>query len=338
MYLVSSMNRVYRIEDFDYDLPESLIAQKPAKSREGSRLLICNRANGTLTDDYFYNLAQYLEPQTCLVVNNSKVEECRLIFGALEIFVLKNVDRYRAVAMVRPGKKFKRGAQVALMEDLFVYVDEVTDEGHRILRFSEPLDSKKIATHRHIPLPPYIRQDDSLKKRYQTRYAKPLGSKAAPTAGLHFSDSLLRNLKKDFGFAEVTLHVGLGTFAPISNNDIAKQKLHSEYYEISQDATIMLEKAHHVTAVGTTTLRTLESASSRGRKIIKPSSETSIFIQPGYNFNMVDSLITNFHLPKSSLLMLVAAFMGYDETMHAYHHAIAKKYRFFSFGDAMLIV
>lgn len=331
----------YTLSDFDYDLPEELIAQVPAQPRDHARLLVYNRTTGSLTDDYFYNLLTYLPKQTTLVANNSKVEKCRLLFdgGNKEIFILESVNNNTVRALVRPGKKFKKGRSVTLSDSISAKVTEIDGEGIRTLRLDPDLSNPVYQEHRHTPFPPYIEQNESLSKEYQTVYAQDLGSKAAPTAGLHFTDSLLQDIT-DAGicWAEVTLHVGLGTFAPVKDENIDEHIMHSEQYELDEKTARQLRKAKHITAIGTTSIRVLESVFKKHARFKAERGDTDIFIRPGYSFKAVDALITNFHLPKSTLLMLVAAFTGYDEMKRIYQHAVHEAYRFYSFGDAMLIL
>jgi S-adenosylmethionine:tRNA ribosyltransferase-isomerase len=343
---------MYSLKDFDFILPEALIAQSPAHPRDHARLLIYNRVDKTITDDYFYNLLNYLPADTTLVVNNSKVEKCRLRFGAMELFVLETMNDRTLRAMVRPGRKFRLGAEVVLAPGVSARVMAIEDDGLRTIVLNMPLDDARLDAFRLTPLPPYIAQDESLADEYQTVYADPLGSKAAPTAGLHFTKELLDKVRKSHEIAEVTLHVGLGTFAPVKSEDLSKHQMHAEWYQISTPAAEILNRSRHITAVGTTSVRTLESArqkalsmTTQGGKTASKApwsptaDDTAIFITPGYSFTAVDALITNFHLPKSTLLMLVAALMGsVDELHRVYAHAIEQKYRFYSFGDAMLIV
>ncbi|WP_103664223.1 tRNA preQ1(34) S-adenosylmethionine ribosyltransferase-isomerase QueA [Gracilimonas amylolytica] len=331
----------YTLSDFDFDLPEKLIAQSPANPRDHARLLVYDRETGKITDDHFYNIGNYLPDHTNLVVNNSKVEKCRLLFdeGKKEIFVTSARNNRMVEALVRPGKKFKAGKTVKLAEGVTATVTHVADDGLRTIELSCDLDDPRLEPFKHTPFPPYIDQDESLSGEYQTVYAKDLGSKAAPTAGLHFTDPLLKKLD-DQGIAkiEVTLHVGLGTFAPVKTEDISEHKMHSEWFQLEEEQCKTLNKAEHITAVGTTSVRVLETASDEQRHFEPRSMDTDIFITPGYDFKAVDALITNFHLPKSTLLMLVSAFMGFDEMKKVYKHAIENEYRFYSFGDAMLIL
>jgi len=322
------------LKDFDFELPEKLIAQKPASPRDHARLLVYDRKTKKITNDYFYNIEKYLNPDTTLVINNSKVEKCRLKIGSCELFVIDTINPTTITALVRPGKKFKVGKHD--IEGLEIEVTEIANDGMRTIKLSKPLDDTFFDKYRLTPLPPYIAQDESLAEEYQTVYAKPLGSKAAPTAGLHFTPELLNSIKAQHDVAEVTLHVGLGTFAPVKTDNIEEHKLHEEHFYISKEVADTLNKAKNITAVGTTSVRTLESATF---PYSETDSATSIFIKPGYKFQHVDSLITNFHLPKSTLLMLVATFMGsVEELKRVYEHAIKEEYRFYSFGDAMIII
>lgn len=329
------------LDDFDYDLPEELIAQKPAAPRDHSRLLIYHRSTQKITDDYFYNIGEYLPEETSLVVNNSKVEKCRLLFnqGKVEIFVTKAMDDKTVEAMVRPGKKFKPGKKTELTDKLSAETKEVTEDGLRIIKLSHSLDDPAFDTYKYTPFPPYIERDETLADRYQTVYAKDQGSKAAPTAGLHFTPELLEKLgNQGIEKKEVTLHVGLGTFAPVKTEKIENHIMHSEWYQISKEQADSLNQSKSITAVGTTSVRVLESAPKKEGKFKACSGDTDIFITPGYEFSSVDHLITNFHLPKSTLLMLVSAFASLEEVKRIYQHAVKEEYRFYSFGDAMLIL
>ncbi|MCC5941318.1 MAG: tRNA preQ1(34) S-adenosylmethionine ribosyltransferase-isomerase QueA [Balneolaceae bacterium] len=331
----------YSLIDFDYHLPEELIAQKPATPRDHSRLLVYNRSTGKITDDYFYNIGHYLPSNTSLVVNNSKVEKCRLLFneGKIEIFVTKTVTDRVVEAMVRPGKKFREGKETELLEGITAKTVHIAEDGIRTIELSHSLDHPKLEPYKYTPFPPYIERDESLADRYQTVFAKYEGSKAAPTAGLHFTPELLAKLEKaGIEKKEVTLHVGLGTFAPVKTESIEEHVMHSEWYRITGEQAEELNRSKSITAVGTTSVRVLESAADESGTFTARSGETDIFITPGYRFRSVDHLITNFHLPKSTLLMLISAFAGFDETRKIYEHAIQQKYRFYSFGDAMLIL
>ena len=328
-----------QLSDFDYRLPKELIAQAPARPRDHARLLVYDRLSGHITDDFFYNLDKYLVPGSSLVLNDSKVEKTRLRIGNVEIFVVETVNPSTVRARVRPGKKFQLGSQISLplkSGKLEVRTLDIDNEGIRTLQLGLPVGSPKLDDFRLTPFPPYIAQDESLAAEYQTVYARPLGSRAAPTAGLHFTAAQLAKLSTTHPVVKLTLHVDLGTFAPVKNQDITSHKLHSEEFFVSAQAAKALNQAKHVTAVGTTSLRTLESLK---RPFKKTAGATDIFITPGYKFKNVDSLITNFHLPKTTLLMLVAAFVGSGAELHRiYQHAIDKKYRFYSFGDAMLVI
>lgn len=331
----------YTLSDFDYHLPEQLIAQSPASPRDHARLLVYDRSTAKITDDYFYNLGQYLPTETTLVVNNSKVEKCRLLFdeGKKELFVTSVRNNNTIEALVRPGKKFKEGKEIELVKGITAKVTHIADDGLRTLTLSCDLDDPKLDPYKYTPFPPYIEQDESLSDEYQTVYAKDLGSKAAPTAGLHFTDELLDKLDKSgIKKTEVTLHVGLGTFAPVKTENLEEHHMHSEWFQLERKTCEALNASEHITAVGTTSIRVLETAAEDGRKFIPQSNETDIFITPGYKFKATDALITNFHLPKSTLLMLVSALMGFGEMKRIYDHAIKEEYRFYSFGDAMLIL
>lgn len=327
-----------------FDLPKKLIAQFPASPRDHARLLVYERATGIISDDFFYNLLKYLPGPTCVVVNNSKVDHCRMLFedGKREIFILESVNDRTVRALVRPGKIFKLGSVVQLSSSVSVEVTHVDADGIRTLVFSEPLDHPELLAAQHVPLPPYIAQNDTLAAEYQTVYAKTAGSKAAPTAGLHFTPELETVVKKQRDWAELTLHVGLGTFASLTDEQLAAGRLHSERYEVEEDIYEKIKAASHVTAVGTTSVRTLETVFQQGSTLQQGSSlqgSTDILIQPGYEFRRVNSLITNFHLPGTSLLLLVEAFVGSEnELQKIYDHAIQDEYRFYSFGDAMLLL
>lgn len=328
-----------KLNDFDFELPPRLIAQAPARPRNHARLLVYDRKSQQISDDFFYNIDKYLIPATTLVLNNSKVEKNRLRFGPVEIFIIETVNPTTVRALVKPGRKFKIGGKLDIPlhgTDLEVKVMDVDEEGIRSLQLSLPIDDSRLDEHRLTPFPPYIKQDESLSRQYQTVYAEPPGSKAAPTAGLHFTAHQLKQLSKQHPLTKLTLHVGLGTFLPVKTEDISRHVMHSEQYLVSGETAAILNRAKSLTAIGTTSLRVLESI---GPKFTEASGSTDIFIRPGYSFRSTDSLVTNFHLPKSTLLILVAAFIGsIDETMRIYEHAITAEYRFYSFGDAMLIL
>lgn len=326
------------LDQLHFELPQGLIAQKPANPRENARLLVYKLKTAQLIDDYFYNLLNYLPTNTTLVLNNSKVEKARLKFGLREVFIIKQLGSRRAEALVYPGSVFKLGASVRLAKNVTAIIVEILEDGRRVLDFSCLLSDAKLEPYRQTPLPPYIKPDPKLAGEYQTVYAKEGGSVAAPTAGLHFSEKFLAKVKKQVEVAEITLHVGLGTFAPLRQENFATGRLHEETYEISPIVAQQLTMAKHITAVGTTTLRALESNVSSDRVFNSGKFATEIFIQPGYTFKAVDALVTNFHLPQSSLLLLVAALVGVEETQRIYRHAIKQRYRFYSFGDAMLVL
>ena len=336
--------------DFDYELPEELIAQTPLKDRSSSRLLVVNRAEKSFEDHTFIDILEYLNPGDALVLNETKVLPARIYgtkpdtSGAVELLLLKDLGNDTWECLARPQKRLKIGTEITFGKDLLKgTVVETKEEGITIVRFTyqgvflEILD--QIGA---MPLPPYIHEKLKDQGRYQTVYAKNLGSAAAPTAGLHFTPELLKKIEeKGVKIVRITLHVGLGTFRPVQVDDIKDHKMHTETYEISEEASKSLNEIKHnggkIIAVGTTSVRTLESNLKNHEKFTPECAETSIFIYPGYKFKAVDGLITNFHLPKSTLIMLVSAFAGKDLIMDAYHHAIEEKYRFFSFGDAMFI-
>jgi S-adenosylmethionine:tRNA ribosyltransferase-isomerase len=341
---------MYTLNDFDFHLPEKLIAQRPVSPRDHARLLVYDRSSNSITDDYFYNLGKYLVPETTLVLNISRVEKARILIGTTEIFVLRQLDTNRAEVLVRPGKKFRPGKIFEVTTGVTVETLAVQEDGVRIVKANPGFDHQVWDQWKLTPFPPYIKQDESLAEEYQTVYAKDEGSKAAPTAGLHFTERLLNELQKSgFGIQELTLHVGMGTFAPVKVDNIDDHIMHSEWFSIHENTAGALTSAKHITAVGTTSARTLESIVSGGhlsrteftdkrkRTFDAGSGSTDIFIKPGYTFKAVDSLVTNFHLPKSTLLMMISALIGLDEMHRMYEHAIREEYRFFSFGDGMLI-
>lgn len=337
------------LSDYDYYLPEELIAQHPAVVRDQSRLLVMDKASGAQVHRKFYDLPQYLRPEDTLVFNDTKVIPARLIGcktgtgGKVEVFLLHRLAEDRWEALVKPGRKLRPGTTVTFSDDLSCEILAVTDFGGRIVRFVfDGIFEEILDRLGETPLPPYIHAKLTDKDRYQTVYARERGSAAAPTAGLHFTDKLLQEIKQQgINLAFVTLHVGLGTFRPVSVEDVASHKMHREYYSISPETAIVInktkEKGGRVIAVGTTAVRTLETMAVDGQ-VTAGSGWTDIFIYPGCKFQIVDALVTNFHLPKSTLLMLVSAFAGRENTLAAYREAVAQEYRFFSFGDAMLII
>ena len=340
-----------RTEDFDFILPEELIAQHPLEQRDHSRLLVLDKHTGSIAHRRFDNILEYLQPGDVLVVNSTRVIPARL-FGVkmggtahIEVLLLKPVENQPACweVLVRPGKRVKQGAQVDFGNGRMIgTIIEETDSG-RIMQFQyEGIFNEILDELGTMPLPPYIKEKLADQERYQTVYAKERGSAAAPTAGLHFTKELLAQVRANgVEVVEVLLHVGLGTFRPVQADDILEHKMHSEYYRITPEAAAAINKAldegRRIIAVGTTSTRTLESAAQNGR-VVPGEGETSIFIYPGYQFQILSGLITNFHLPKSTLVMLVSALAGREHILHAYAEAIKERYRFFSFGDAMLII
>lgn len=332
------MSHQSNYKGIDFQLPEELVAQEPVSPRDSAKLLVYSRADESIRHKKFSDLPDLLQSSTAMVVNETKVDDCRYLFddGKTEIFVIQKLDDRRVIAMVRPGKRFKLGAEVKLDASLSCVVKAISPDGHRTIEFNVSHDSEALLAHAHVPLPPYIAQDDSLALEYQTVYANNPGSMAAPTAGLHFTDELLTRIGLTHDIIGVDLKVGLGTFASLTEDNFSRERLHEESYTVSPDAAESLLAAKHVTAVGTTSLRTLESIKFDG---LPKSGNTDIFIQPGYKFRNTDSLITNFHLPGTSLLLLVEAFIGDRAEMERiYKEAISMKYRFYSFGDAMLIL
>lgn len=336
------------VKDFDYKLPKDLIAQRPIEPRDHSRLLIVDKYTGALEHRHFYDLPSYLRAGDVLVFNDTRVIPARLHgikeTGAhAEVFLLTRINTTDWEVLVRPGKRLRVGAKIMFSDELTCQIIANTDFGGRIVRFSfEGIFEEILDRLGETPLPPYITVPLENKERYQTVYSRERGSAAAPTAGLHFTKELLQKIK-DNGCEEVfvTLHVGLGTFRPVSELNIEDHKMHREFYTVSSEAAAAVNKAkiegRRIIAVGTTAVRTLESAGKEGN-VKAGSSWTDIFIYPGYTFRFVDALITNFHLPQSTLLMLVSALSSRDIMLAAYKVAVEEKYRFFSFGDAMFIV
>ena len=337
-------------QDFYYDLPEELIAQDPLEDRSSSRLLVLDKETGATSHHIFKEITGYLKEGDCLVINDTKVIPARLIgakegTGAkIEILLLKRKENNIWETLVKPGKKAKVGTRIVFGEGLLVgEVVGIVEEGNRLVKFEyEGIFEEILDQLGQMPLPPYITHQLEDKNRYQTVYAKHTGSAAAPTAGLHFTPELLKKVKEmGVEIAEVTLHVGLGTFRPVKETDVLKHHMHSEFYRIEQSEADKInhakETGHRVIAVGTTSTRTLEAASDENGFLRETSGWTEIFIYPGYRFKVIDSLITNFHLPESTLVMLVSALAGREHVLNAYEIAVQEKYRFFSFGDAMLI-
>lgn len=340
-----------KTSDFYYDLPENLIAQTPVEPRDSSRLMVLHKTSGKIEHKIFKDLRDYLEPGDCLVINDTRVIPAR-IYGVkeetgavVEFLLLSQKENDVWECLCKPGKRAKTGTRFSFGEGKLlgevVAIDR--DEGNRFVKFS--CDGNIYAVLDEIgsmPLPPYIKEKLEDKERYQTVYSKELGSAAAPTAGLHFTPDMLEEIrKKGVNIAEITLHVGLGTFRPVKVEDVTKHKMHTEHYIVPQEAADMINRTKknkgRVIAVGTTSCRTIESVAAKNGCICADEDDTSIFIYPGFEFKCMDALITNFHLPESTLIMLVSAFAGYDNIMNAYNTAVKEKYRFFSFGDAMFI-
>lgn len=340
-----------KTHDFYYDLPQELIAQTPVEPRDHSRLMVLDRRTGQVEDRHFYDLVDYLKEGDLLVVNNSRVLPARLYGKKLEtgshmeLLLLEQKGNLLWETLVKPGKKAKPGARFSFGDGLLTgEIVEVKEDGNRLIQFScEGNFFDVLDQIGQMPLPPYITEKLQDKERYQTVYSKETGSAAAPTAGLHFTEALMDKLRaKGVKIAEVTLHVGLGTFRPVKAEEVTDHKMHSEHYCLPQETADLINQTKAnggwVIAVGTTSCRTLESVATFRGKIEACEGYTDIFIYPGYQFKVLDGLITNFHLPESTLIMLVSAFAGYDHVMAAYRHAVEDKYRFFSFGDAMLLV
>ncbi len=334
--------------DFYYDLPQELIAQTPVYPRDASRLLHYNRKTDVLCDKHFYDLADILQPGDLLVVNNTRVINARMYAfdekgRKYEVFLLKRIDLTKWEALLKPARKAKIGSKLVVNEELSLTVEEIVENGVRVIDFSfEGVFEDILSRVGEVPLPPYITEKLDDKERYQTVYAKNLGSSAAPTAGLHFTTDLIQKLKeKGVDFAEVLLHVGLGTFRPVKTDNILEHHMHSEYYEVNEETAAKINKAtaegRRVIAVGTTSVRVLESVADENGMLKAQKGDTDIFIYPGYRFKCVKGLITNFHLPESTLIMLVSAFSSREKVLELYKHAVDDKYRFFSFGDAMFI-
>ena len=342
---------MFSTEDFDFNLPEELIAQTPLENRTSSRLLVLNRESGEIEDKYFYEIIDELAPEDALVMNDTRVLPARLYGekpktgGHLEVLLLTNTTGDTWETLIKPAKRAKVGTEIYFGDGrLKATVIEELDHGGRIVTFDyEGIFLEILESLGEMPLPPYIKERLTDPERYQTVYAKQNGSAAAPTAGLHFTQELLDKIKnKGINLVYLTLHVGLGTFRPVSVENIAEHEMHSEFYSLTQASAQELNKVRNsggkIVAVGTTSIRTLETIGTKFNGEIRADSGwTDIFITPGYEFKIVDAFSTNFHLPKSTLVMLVSAFAGRELTLSAYHHAIEEKYRFFSFGDAMFV-
>ena len=339
-----------KTSDFYYDLPEELIAQDPLEDRSSSRLLVLNKETGEREHRVFRDIIEYLHPGDCLVINDTKVIPARMIgervgTGAkIEVLLLKRKENDVWETLVRPGKKMKIGAQVSFGDGLLIgEVVGIVEEGNRLIKFRyEGIFEEVLDRLGQMPIPPYITHQLKDRNRYNTVYATHEGSAAAPTAGLHFTPELLEEIqKKGVDIARVTLHVGLGTFRPVKVEDVTEHHMHSEFYQIDEEAAEKINRAKagggRVICVGTTSCRTIESAAAEDGHLKACSGWTEIFIYPGYKFKVLDCLITNFHLPESTLIMLIAALAGREHVLEAYEEAVRERYRFFSFGDAMFI-
>ena len=339
-----------RTADYYFDLPQELIAQDPLEDRAASRLLVLDKNTGALQHHIFRDIIDYLDPGDCLVLNNTKVIPARLLGtkkdtgAAVEILLLKRRENDVWETLVRPGKKLRPGAEVTFGDgSLNAKILDVIEDGNRLVQFSyEGIFEEVLDRLGEMPLPPYITHKLQDKNMYQTVYAKYEGSAAAPTAGLHFTQDLLKKIEeKGIDLAYVTLHVGLGTFRPVKVDNVKEHHMHTEWYQVTQEAADKINKAketgHRVICVGTTSCRTVESAADKNGRLHECADNTSIFIYPGYQFKVLDCLITNFHLPESTLVVLVSALAGREHILSAYQVAIQAKYRFFSFGDAMFI-
>ena len=339
-----------KTSDFYYDLPEELIAQDPLKDRSSSRLLVLDKESGAVSHHVFREITDYLEAGDCLVINDTKVIPARLIGSKIgtnakiEILLLKRKENNVWETLVKPGKKAKIGTRISFGDGLLVgEVIDIVEEGNRLVQFTfDGIFEEILDQLGQMPLPPYITHQLEDKDRYNTVYAAHSGSAAAPTAGLHFTPELLEKIqKKGVDIARVTLHVGLGTFRPVKVDEITDHHMHSEFYQIGEEAAEKINRAkengHRVICVGTTSCRTIESAADENGHMEAKSGWTEIFIYPGYRFKVLDCLITNFHLPESTLIMLVSALAGREHVLAAYEEAVKERYRFFSFGDAMLI-
>ena len=340
-----------KTSDYYFDLPKELIAQDPLEDRSASRLLVLDQRTGSIEHKVFRDILQYLTPGDCLVLNDTRVIPARLLGvkedtgAAVEVLLLKRREKDVWEALVRPGKKLRPGARVTFGDGrLQAEILDVVEEGNRLVQFSyEGIWEEVLDSLGEMPLPPYITHKLLDKNRYQTVYAKYEGSAAAPTAGLHFTKELLAEVEAmGVDLAYVTLHVGLGTFRPVKVDNVKEHHMHSEFYQITKEAADKINRAkesgHRVICVGTTSCRTVESAADEKGRLTACSGNTDIFIYPGYRFKVLDGLITNFHLPESTLVMLVSALAGRENILSAYREAIRERYRFFSFGDAMLIV
>ena len=342
---------IVKTHDFYYDLPQELIAQTPLARRDGSRLLVLDKATGEMSHEHFYNITEHLNPGDTLVLNDSRVLPARLIGhrvptgGAVELLLLKDVGDGAWECLARPGRKLKPGGEVSFGNgELTATILEDLQEGKKRVQFHyDGIFLEILERLGKMPLPPYIKEELADGERYQTVYSRNMGSAAAPTAGLHFTKELLDQIQAmGVNLAYVTLHVGLGTFRPVSAEEVTEHHMHSEFCMMSQETADLLNRTHEagkrIICVGTTSCRTLESLADENGRFRESSRWTDIFIYPGYRFKAMDGLVTNFHLPESTLVMLVSAFAGREHILNAYRTAVSMKYRFFSFGDAMMIV
>ena len=338
-----------KTHDFWYDLPEELIAQTPLERRDGSRLMVLNRETGEIQHKHFYDVIDYLNPGDCLVMNDSRVLPARLMGhrptgGVVEVLLLRDLGNKCWECLCKPGRKMQVGNEVIFGDgELTAVVREVQEDGNRVVEFRyEGIFLEVLERLGKMPLPPYIKEELQDQERYQTVYSKVLGSAAAPTAGLHFTPELLEQIKaKGVNIGYVTLHVGLGTFRPVKEDEITDHEMHSEYCVISQETADLINRTKanggRCICVGTTSCRTLESWAAEDGHMEAKAGWTNIYIYPGYRFKVMDGLVTNFHLPESTLIMLVSAFAGREHVLAAYEEAVREKYRFFSFGDAMFL-
>ena len=339
-----------RISEFDYELPSDLIAQTPLEQRDASRMLVLDRARQEWVDSNFNQFTSYLRPNDVVVVNNSRVIPARLIGqreetgGQVEIFLVRELETAVWEALVRPGARLKKGARAVFGEGRLVaeMLDEPGAELRRVRFHCEGSFDETLAEIGSTPLPPYIKRPAGVstadRERYQTVYSKQRGAIAAPTAGLHFTPEVLAEVARVASLAEITLHVGYGTFEPVRVDEVAQHSVSSERFEISETAAQTINDADRIIVVGTTTMRALESCATEDGRIVAGTGVASLTIKPGYRFRIADALLTNFHLPRSSLLILVSAFAGRELVLRAYHHAVAQSYRFYSYGDCMLIL
>ena len=339
-----------KITDFDYELPGELIAQAPLEERDASRMLVLNRSEQTWVDSSFKEFARYLRPNDVVIVNNSRVIPARLkgqregSGGHVEIFLVREIETHVWEALVRPGARLKKGSRAIFAKGKLIaeMLDEPGAELRHVRFYCEGSFDDVLAEIGSTPLPPYIKRPSGVsntdRERYQTVYSKHRGAIAAPTAGLHFTPEVLAQVAEIASIAEVTLHVGYGTFEPVRVENVAQHSVSSERFEISESAAQTINEAQRVIVVGTTTMRALESAASEDGRVVAGKSVASLTIKPGYQFRIADALLTNFHLPQSSLLILVSGFAGREFVLRAYEHAVAQRYRFYSYGDCMLIL